>query len=109
MTDLPRYREIANDLRRRLAAKEFAIESMLPSISALQDQYDVLGLNTIRQALAILQEEGLIKSVQGKGTFVIALPAPTTGLEALREDVAGLKRVLKDAQLVLARMERHLG
>lgn len=108
MTGTPRYREVADDLRRRLSAGQFPIGATLPSISALQTEYEVRGLNTIRQALAVLQEEALVESKQGKGTFVIALPPKPGDLLALQEDMAALKGVLKSAQLMLSRMERRL-
>jgi DNA-binding GntR family transcriptional regulator len=104
MPPTPRYREIADDLRNRLAAGEFPIGSALPGISALQDQYEVRGLNTVRQAEAILQEEGLITSAQGRGTFVRALPQPAGDLDALRHDVDDLRDALETAQAVLARI-----
>lgn len=109
MASTPRYQEIANDLRRRLAAGEFPKGSLLPGISALQDEYDVPGLNTVRQAQAILQDEGLIEPVQGKGTFVINLPQPSGDLDAARKEVNDLKEVLKTAQSALERIARHLG
>lgn len=109
MTSTPRYQEIASDLRRRLANGEFPVGSSLPGISALQDEYDVRGLNTVRQAEAILQEEGLIEPAQGRGTFVIALPQPTSDLDAVRKDMDDLKEVLEAAQSLLARILRHLG
>lgn len=109
MAPTPRYQEIANDLRRRLAAGEFPKGSLLPGISALQEEYDVPGLNTVRQAHAVLQDEGLIEPVQGKGTFVIGLPEPAGDLDAVRKDADDLKEVLETAQSVLARIMRHLG
>lgn len=109
MASTPRYKEVADDLRRRLAKGEFPVDSLLPGISALQDDYEVRGLNTIRQAQAILQEEGLIEPVQGKGTFVIALPGPAGDLDAVRKDADELKELLEEAQSVLARIVRRLG
>ena len=67
------------------------------------------GLNTVRQAQAILQDEGLIEPVQGKGTFVIDLPQPAGDLDAMRKDVEELEEVLETARSVLARIKRHLG
>jgi DNA-binding GntR family transcriptional regulator len=109
MPPRPRYQEIASDLRRRLADGEFPVGSSLPGISALQEEYDVRGLNTVRQAEAILQDEGLIEPTQGKGTFVIALPQPTGDLDAVRKDVDDLKGVLETAQSLLARIVSRLG
>jgi DNA-binding GntR family transcriptional regulator len=108
MAPTPRYQEIANDLRKRLASGEFPIGSALPGISALMDEYNVLGLNTVRQAEAILQEEGLIEPAQGRGTFVVALPQPAGDLEAARKELDDLKEVLETAQSLLPRILRHL-
>jgi DNA-binding GntR family transcriptional regulator len=109
VTPIPRYQEIADDLRKRLASGEFPIGSTLPSISALQEEYDVRGLNTVRQAVAILQEEGLVEPAQGRGTFVVALPKPAGDLEAARKELDDLKEVLETAQSVLSRIQRHFG
>jgi DNA-binding GntR family transcriptional regulator len=109
MASTPRYQEIADDLRKRLANGEFPVGSALPGISALQAEYDVRGLNTVRQAESILQDEGLIAPAQGRGTFVVALPQPQGDLEALRKDVGDLKDALETAQTVLSRILRHLG
>jgi DNA-binding GntR family transcriptional regulator len=109
MSATPRYQEIANDLRRRLADGEFPVGSALPGISALQAEYDVPGLNTIRQAEAILQDEGLIAPEQGRGTFVIGLPQPVGDEHALRKELEEIKVALTAAQSALARVLRHLG
>lgn len=105
MTKLPRYREIAHDLRAQLAAGRFQVGDKLPSIAELQDTYDVPGLNTIRQALALLIDEGLLESVQGRGTYVTALSTPRQGRQALREDLLAMKAELTAS---LARIDRLL-
>lgn len=108
MTKLPRYREIADHLRGRLAAGEFAVGAMLPGISDLQEYYDVPGLNTVRQAQAVLVDEGLLEPVQGRGTFVRALPSTDGGRQALRADLLDLQAALAGTQTALARVLRHL-
>ena len=110
MTTVPRYREIAEDLRRRLATGEFPVASQLPGISALQDHYDVRGLNTIRMALALLQQEGLISSVQGRGTFVEALPEGEEAEPAtLGQALAQLRTALTQTVAAIDHVTRHLG
>jgi DNA-binding GntR family transcriptional regulator len=106
---IPRYREIADDLRRRLAEGEWPVGTALPGISALQEEYEVDGLNTIRQAQAILREEGLIAPEQGRGTFVVALPVVARDEAALRTEVLVLRDALDAAQAALSRVLRHLG
>jgi DNA-binding GntR family transcriptional regulator len=103
-----RYREIADDLRQRLAAGEWPVGSYMPGITALQLQYDVPGLNTIRQAQSLLQQEGLIEARQGRGTFVIALPEQDDRAE-LRQLVVELQQAVTSMQVTLSRVARQLG
>jgi GntR family transcriptional regulator len=68
-TAVPPSRQIAADLRGKIAEGELAPGAMLPPITALAEQYQVT-TNTVRKALGILKDEGLIESVPGYGTFV---------------------------------------
>ncbi|MEG8275742.1 GntR family transcriptional regulator [Streptomyces sp. AHA2] len=64
-----KYREIADDLRRRINAGEFGEARKLPSERGLRDHYDVSQM-TVRQALGVLRDEGLIESRVGSGWYV---------------------------------------
>ena len=87
---MAKYRDIAVDLRRRIAAVEFPVGSRLPGIPALQEQYDA-ALGTVRAAEDILRDEGLLRTAQGEGSFVLALPEPATA------DVLGKLRIAQSA------------
>ncbi len=63
-----RYREIAEDLRRRVDAGEFAAGRLLPSEAELSGAYSASRV-TIRKALEELRGEGLIAARQGFGWF----------------------------------------
>jgi len=65
---LPLWAQLASDLRRRLAADEFA--ERLPTESELVEYYDV-SRHTVREALRHLRAEGVITARQGQGTFVV--------------------------------------
>ena len=67
---MSRYQEIADDLRRRIQAGEFAVGDQLPSIAALQEHYAVPSLNTVRAAHRVLEDEGMVDSRHGVGVFV---------------------------------------
>lgn len=67
---MARYQEIADHLRRRIQGGEYPVGSKLPGISALQEEYDVPALNTIRAAQQLLVEEGMLTTRQGVGAFV---------------------------------------
>ncbi len=54
-------------LRQRILSGEIA--SVLPSLTDLTEQTG-LAPNTIRRAIKILRDEGLVYTVRGRGTFV---------------------------------------
>jgi GntR family transcriptional regulator len=68
-----RYQVIADDLRRRVTLGEFAAGRLLPSESELSASYAASRI-TIRRALEVLREEGLVDARQGFGWFVAADP-----------------------------------
>ena len=65
----PLYMQIKEALRERILSGEFATEERLPSEKELELAHGVSRI-TVRQALRDLQAEGLIYSIQGKGTFI---------------------------------------
>jgi DNA-binding GntR family transcriptional regulator len=92
-----RYREVADDLRRRIVDDEFPIGTPLPPITQLMEYYDVPGLNTIRQAQRLLADEGLLEPRQGSGVFVVSTeprPPATTVLAELKASRAALDRAI---------------
>ena len=68
-----RYRAIADDLRRRVEAGEFAAGRLLPSEAELSAAYEASRV-TVRKALEVLRDEGLVDARQGFGWFVAADP-----------------------------------
>jgi GntR family transcriptional regulator len=68
-----RYRAIADELRGRIDRGELAAGALLPSESELSAAYDASRV-TVRKALEILRDEGLVDSRQGFGWFVATDP-----------------------------------
>ena len=68
-----RYRDIADDLRGRVGIGEFAAGRTLPSESELSGSYEASRV-TIRKALELLRDEGLVDARQGFGWFVAVDP-----------------------------------
>jgi DNA-binding GntR family transcriptional regulator len=64
---LPPFRQLAGILRDQISSGELA--GRLPSEKWLAQNYG-LAQNTVRRALGLLREEGLIQTVQGVGAFV---------------------------------------
>lgn len=69
---VPRYQQIADDLRKRINQGDFAESGRLPAEKELLTRYSPAALGTVRQALAVLRDEGLIESRRGAGVYVRA-------------------------------------
>lgn len=69
----PLYRRIAGVLRVEIAAGELKAGSQLPTIAALARRFQVAPV-TVREALRLLTEEGLIRARRGSGTYVAEAP-----------------------------------
>lgn len=63
------YERIADDLRQRIRAGEYKSGERLPAETKLVDEYRK-SLPTVRQALGVLQAEGLIEKQHGRGNVV---------------------------------------
>lgn len=85
----PRYQQIADALRTRVLAGEFAAGRLLPSESGLGAEYDASRV-TVRRALEQLRDEGLIASRQGLGWYATAdqVRQPLDELETLEHQLA---------------------
>lgn len=66
-----RYQQVADDLRRQIGSGSVAVGERLPSERELASYYRV-SVPTLRDALALLQVEGLVEKIQGRGNFVRA-------------------------------------
>lgn len=66
-----KYEMIVNDLQKRIMNEEFEENHKLPTEEKLIEEYKV-SRNTIRNAIKILTNLGIVYSVQGNGMFVRA-------------------------------------
>jgi GntR family transcriptional regulator len=64
-----RYQQIADDLRSRIERGEYPRGSRLPTERELMDSYDA-SRNTIRDAVRLCVNLGLVQPQAGRGTFV---------------------------------------
>ncbi|WP_026379280.1 phosphonate metabolism transcriptional regulator PhnF [Afifella pfennigii] len=65
------WRQIADVLRAEIVSGKWPAEAPLPPEAALAGRFGV-NRHTLRRALAVLAAEGLVRSDQGRGTFVTA-------------------------------------
>src|SRR5438309_125825 len=63
------YEKIADDLRQQIRAGQLSPGDRLPAETELADRHRY-SVPTVRQALGVLQAEGLIEKRHGRGNFV---------------------------------------
>ena len=74
-----RYQQIADRLRDQIAREVYGPGERLPSEPDLMDEYQA-SRNTVRLAIALLTNQGLVVTRQGLGTFVQQPTRPFTAL-----------------------------
>jgi DNA-binding GntR family transcriptional regulator len=94
-------RRIAQALRRRIGDGEWDIGEQIPTLDELCVQYQASG-PTVRRAQEQLKVEGLLRSEQGRGVFVAALPV------AANDRVETALQAIDDAMDLLASARRAL-
>lgn len=110
----PAYVQLTNILRRQVAGGVFRPGDQLPSEAMLCRRYHISPM-TVRRAINLLAEEGVVSTVQGRGTFVKPLELSRAAfdlqeLQHLFNDTAMTVKLL-DARIVSAdeRTARKLG
>ena len=72
-SDVPVYVQLADILRSKIQDGTYQPHRAIPSIRTLQQEYGVAD-GTIQKALRILKDEGLVRTVTGRGVFVTDAP-----------------------------------
>ena len=93
-TRVPRYLQVASALRQRLKEGHWVVGDQIATLEELEGEFQVARV-TVRQAIDLLQSEGLVKSYQGRGTFVIKSPESDRWLQ-LATDWASLIAPIRD-------------
>ncbi len=91
---VPRYLQVASALRQRLKDGRWAVGDQIATLEELENEFQVARV-TVRQAIDLLQSEGLVKSYQGRGTFVMKAPESNRWLQ-LATDWASLVEPIRD-------------
>jgi DNA-binding GntR family transcriptional regulator len=73
MSSTPRYKQIAAILRERIASGQIEAGQPIPSEGTLQQEFGV-ARHTVRAAVAVLRQDGLVSTVPGLGTYVKGPP-----------------------------------
>jgi len=104
---LPLYLQLAAEFRRCIDSGAWPESERMPSLEMLMESYKVSRM-TLRQALSVLESEGLIRRARGKGSFVeprraspAVLAIPTSWKEAVAlSDVLGTHSIVESEQII---------
>lgn len=70
---LPLYLQIADELRQNIQDAMFKVGDRLPTETELSDRFGV-NRHTLRRAMEVLRNEGIVDVERGRGTFVVSAP-----------------------------------
>ncbi|KIF74363.1 GntR family transcriptional regulator [Streptomyces sp. 150FB] len=95
----PKYRRIADAIREAIESGEYGPGARLPGENDLMATYDVARM-TARQALGVLQNEGIAESRKGAGVFVRSFrPLRRRGVQRLASEGWGAGRSIWSADI----------
>lgn len=64
------WRQVADEIKRRIEAGQYQAGMPIPAERRLADELGV-SIKTIRRAVGVLREEGMLETLPQKGTFVV--------------------------------------
>ncbi len=83
----PKYLYVYNEVADKIENGEFSSNAKLPSEAQMMKKYGV-SRDTIRKALTLLEQDGYIQKIKGKGSFVLDINTfdfPISGLTTFKE------------------------
>ena len=89
---MKKYQQLFKQIQKTIQNETYAVGDFLPSEHELMDQYQV-SRDTVRKALSLLQEEGVIKKIRGQGSQVVkeeTVNFPVSNLTSYQELVQEL-------------------
>ena len=89
----PLYAQVAGELRREIITGRYGQNGCIGTHAQLAARFSV-SLITIRKAVQILEDEGIVEILQGKGTFV-----RRTALVDPLHNLTGISKMIDDMQM----------
>jgi len=94
---LPIYTQIVTQVQAQVASGVLKPGDQLPTVRALAEELRV-NFNTIARAYRILDEERIISTQQGRGTYITEIPPPKVSEKLRRESLEALaQRYISEA------------
>lgn len=104
----PLYMRISEDIRNKIKNGDIPYGSRLPAERQMAEKYGV-DRKTLRKAIAVLSEEGILNCMQGKGTYIAKpqIPYQIEMLDDLEQMI--LRNGMEPSTRVLYRESRKAG
>lgn len=107
ITGRPKYLQLADDLRARIAAGTYPVDSPLPSASQLRAEHEV-SITVVRDAIKELKRDGVVAGQPGKAVYVQRVPeapATTPDYAAITQQIENLREAVESFASRLAAVE----
>jgi GntR family transcriptional regulator len=88
---VPIYVQIIDQIKHMIATGVLHPDDQLPTVRQLATDLRV-NFNTIARAYRMLDEEGLISTQHGRGTYILPLPSKKNGAQLRQQDLDWLTR-----------------
>ncbi|MFG3439950.1 GntR family transcriptional regulator [Nonomuraea sp. NPDC047897] len=72
---VPPYLQVAAALRDRILSGKIPVGRRIPSLVELEEEFGV-ARDTLRKAVKVLKQEGLVETVTGMGVYVVPRDEP---------------------------------
>lgn len=96
---VPIYEQLENQIKNQIIAGELEENTALPSVRVLANDCRISAL-TVKKAYDLLEEEGFVITVHGKGTYVAATDK-NLAIEARRKAVEDdLNKAIEKAKII---------
>lgn len=93
----PIYEQVVSQIKAEIMAGNLALESRLPSVRELARDIRISAL-TVKKAYDTLEQEGFIKTVHGKGSFVAGVNRDLAMEEQKKEVEREMEALLRKAR-----------
>ncbi len=93
----PIYEQIVSQIKDKIMHGELIEDTMLPSVRTLAKEQKVSAL-TVKKAYDLLEEEGFVVTVHGKGSFVAAATQSQMLEERRKEIETEIERTIRKAK-----------
>ncbi|MGM9961980.1 MAG: GntR family transcriptional regulator [Holdemanella porci] len=96
---VPIYEQIVNQIKKQILSHELKENTCLPSVRSLANELKISAL-TVKKAYDFLEDEGLILTIHGKGSYIKSLNQNVLEEELKKEIQNELESTLSKARQI---------